>query len=897
MAQGMEQERIHQEILGLEQLPTLPGVAVELIRRWNDPDLTIQTVVEMLSYDASLSATILRVANSHEHRFRDEITTLNHAAVLLGLNRLRCVTLGVTVLEAFADHKAKWTEDFEPDEFWRHSLAVGVAAEMLAQRFGHPAPEEALLAGLLHDIGKMGLLATVPEDYVEVIKKASKGDRTLLEYEQQVLSVTHTEIGKWISERWNLPARFRTAIWRHHQAPSARPLRAGEACTLESLVNLGDYLARRARVGDSGNPYFHHDESWLQKRIGFESEDFAEFTSELLSRVQEIGRELNIVTPTIQVYLKALQDANRQLADRGIEAEGELELAKERAQFLQTVSSIAHLPAHTDIGVDILSRAVDLIRACLDLRWILLLTTDTARHTVQGVLCTPSTQGSQTFFRVLNVVETKEATRSGGYRAAVDLLGETVLSNGQRVNLRDEVMSVLQSGNLVATPLSIDDTCQGECLVDASGSKIHQVRQREYFGSLLDTLSKLYERVRLYRNIQRESEAAADALQRESEALRQLFHFERLASVGRLAAGAAHEINNPLAVISGKAQLLLLGEADSARADSLNTVIDQTMRISKIISDLMGYARPAEPEVAETSLQSMIENALYMAQHRIPDNQVETSVEIPEEVTKLRVDARQIEQVLVNLFVNGIQAMDGAGLLSLKVEHHEATGTISIQVTDTGPGIAAEDLNRVFDPFFTTKREGEGTGLGLAVSHRIVEAHGGRMTVSSRLGKGTTFTITLPFVEGDEAHAEVVQMPQSKSRKPPVHGGKKRVLIVDDEKQLSDLIRDFLSAAGYVVEQAADGVEAMGYLERNVYDALLLDIRMPRKDGLEVLEDIKGFTTGLPILVITGLASNEELDQATAFGASKILRKPFQLDELLRVVDELTKSRSANNVD
>jgi putative nucleotidyltransferase with HDIG domain len=893
----MEQERIHQEILGLENLPTLPGVAVELIRRWNDPDLTIHTVVELLSYDASLSATILRVANSHEHRFRDEIATLNHAAVLLGLNRLRCVTLGVTVLEAFADHKAKWTEDFDPDDFWRHSLAVAVSAEMLAQRFGHPAPEEAFLAGLLHDIGKMGLLATVPEEYVEVIKKASKGDRTLLEYEQQVLSVTHTEIGKWISERWDLPEKFRTAIWRHHQAPSARPIRSGDACTLESLVNLGDYLARRARVGDSGNPFFHHDEYWLQKRVGFESEDFAEFTSELLSRVQEIGRELNLVTPTIQVYLKALQDANRQLADRGIEAESQLELAKERAQFLQTVSSISHLPAHAEIGVDILSRAIDLIRTCLDLRWILLLTTDTARQTVQGVLCTPRTQGSQTFFRVLNVVESKETARGGGYREAVDLLGETVLSNGQRVNLRDEVMSVLQSGNLVATPLSIDDTCQGECLVDASGSKIHQVRQREYFGSLLDTLSKLYERVRLYRNIQRESEAAADALQRESEALRQLFHFERLASVGRLAAGAAHEINNPLAVISGKAQLLLLGEADPARAESLNTVIDQTMRISKIISDLMGYARPAEPEVADTSLQSMIENAFYMAQHRLPDNQVETSVEIPENVTKLHVDARQIEQVLVNLFVNGIQAMDGSGKLSLKVEHHEATGTVSIQVTDTGPGIAAEDLNRIFDPFFTTKREGEGTGLGLAVSHRIVEAHGGRMTVSSRLGKGTTFTIQLPFRGDDEGQAEVVQMPKSKSRKPPAHGGKKRVLIVDDEKQLSDLIRDFLSAAGYVVEQASDGVEAMGYLERTVYDALLLDIRMPRKDGLEVLEDIKGFTTGLPILVITGLASNEELDQATAFGASKILRKPFQLDELLRVVDELTKSRSANNVD
>jgi putative nucleotidyltransferase with HDIG domain len=888
----LEVEAIHQEVVRLDSLPTLPSVAIELIRRWNDPDLSIQSVVDLLSLDGPLSAKVLHVANASNPRLHQEVTSLRHASALLGLNKLRCLTLGVTVFQTFEDQKAAWAQSLDLSEFWRHSIAVATAAELLANRYGYEAPEEAFLAGLLHDIGKVGMLATRPEQYAEVLAKAKRGDKPLLEYEEMLLGVTHVEVGKWIGEQWNLPEKFRRAIWQHHQAPSSQPIGPKDPGSLDKLIYLADYLARRARIGESGNQYFANDETWLQRRYGIEQEDLNIFTSELVSRVQAVGQEFDLPVPTLNLYLKALEEANRQLVQRGMEAEDELEKTRERSEFLQTISSIAHLPAHAEIGADVLARAVDLMRAFLGLHWVLLVTTDTHRHTVQGVLYAKGMRGPQTFFRVLSVVDEEEKANSR--RNTMDMLGETILTNGERVNLRDQVMHILQNGNLVAVPMSIDDTCTGECLVDAAGSRIHHTRHREYFGSLLDTISRLYERARLYRRIQRESETAAEALQREGEALRQLFHFERLASVGRLAAGAAHEINNPLAVISGKAQLLMMEEDDPGRKEAMNTIIDQSMRISKIISDLMGYARPAEPEVTDNYLTSMVENALYMAQHRLPNNEVEVEVEIPEEIKALRVDARQIEQVFVNLFVNAIQAMQGQGKLTIHAESIDAMDMVAIHVIDTGPGIAPDDLNRIFDPFFTTKREGEGTGLGLAVSHRIIESHGGRMTVNSRVGRGTTFTVQIPYDEGAIGEAEVVQIPKNKIPSPARRGGKKRILLVDDERQLSNLIRDFLQAAGYVVEQASDGVEALSFLESQVYDALVMDIRMPRKDGLEVLKELKGFTTGLPILMITGLASNEEIDQATKFGASRILRKPFQLDELLRSVDDITKSRNMN---
>ncbi|MCA9410248.1 MAG: HDOD domain-containing protein [Candidatus Omnitrophica bacterium] len=891
MAQRPNLENVNRRILELDQFPTLPSIAVDLVHRWNDPEVSLANVTDLISKDASLSSKVLQVANSAKFGLKKEVSSLHHAGALLGLNALRCITLGVTVMDLFADYQADWTNDFEPDEFWRHNLGVAIASEMLAERFSYPSPEEAFLGGLIHDIGKLGLLTVMPEDYMEVVRKASAGSQTLLEHEKQSLSVTHTEVGKWIAEKWNLPEKFRKAIWLHHQNPGAYQDKSESSGHLEWIVYIADHLVRRSRIGNAGNQYLQNDDLWLQQNFGFDSDDLSDFTEELLPRVQAAGEVLDLETPTIQVYLKSLEDANRILAGRGLEAEVELVETRERTGFLKKLSEIANLSITDGPELDVLAKAVDLIRDFIDLKWALVLTHDTSYQTVQGVLFTEGLSRPESFYRVLNLVEEERESLQMRGRSSVSLLGETVLSSGKRMNLRDSVMRILQTGSLLAIPINISDEIQGECFIDTTGSKLQQTRYRNYLESLLDASAKLYERVRLFRRVQRESESATDALRRESEAHRQLFHFERLASVGRLAAGAAHEINNPLAVISGKAQILLMSEGDPEKAESLNSIINQTMRISKIISDLMGYARPAEPEVADTRIAPLIDNALYMARHRFPDNHVDTMIDVPENVPELRVDGRQIEQVLVNLFVNAIQAMNQEGILTVRAEYIDGAGMVNIHVTDTGPGIPTNDLSRIFDPFFTTKREGEGTGLGLAVSHRIIDNHGGRLTVNSQVGRGTTFTLQLPC----PGEAEILPIRKSSGKRPVRKSGKKRILIVDDEKQLSDLMRDFLRDAGYTVEQAMDGIEAMGRLENKVYDVMILDLRMPRKDGLEVLEELRKTTSGMSILVVTGLASNEEIDQAAAYGADKILRKPFQLDELLHAVEEISRKSSASS--
>jgi putative nucleotidyltransferase with HDIG domain len=880
---SIQPDRLQHRIATLENVPTLSAVAVEMIRLWDAPDLSVREITELLSRDPSLSAKVLQVANSSSLGLKKKVSSINHAAALLGLNALRCITLGVTVFQCFSDHKAEWAERMDLDEFWRHSLAVAVAAEMLAVRFGWPNPEEAFLAGLLHDIGKIGLLAIIPQDYVDVVERASSGQKSLIEYESEELSITHTEVGKRITERWGFPDILRNAVWLHHQLPQAGKLDKND---LPGLIYLADHMARRSRIGASGNQVFFHDDSWLTEKFRFTEQELTEFTGDLLIRTQSIAEKLDLPLPTVEVYLKALEEANQKLSRGGLSADQEHRRSLRTIEVLSTVSEIHQMRVHEDLEVDLLAKAVDLIRQRFALPWMVIMTHDTSLMTLEGVISSDHLGRTQTFYRSVENGDGHDEAHSMSRKGILDLLGETVLSSGKRVNLRDEVCRVLESGQLSAIPIELDQVYRGECLVDTSGSKVVDAETRLSLDTAVEAAFALQERSRLYRRLQREAEDSAEAARREAEAMRQVFHVERLASIGRLAAGAAHEINNPLAVISGKAQILVMDEADAKRSKALQDIVDQTERISKIISDLMGFARPTQPLVADTHLVGLIDGALQMAHHRFPKSQVVPVVDVSPDIPTIRVDARQIEQVLVNLFVNAIQALGERGTLTIRASHLKSTNMISVQVIDNGPGIPGPDLPRIFDPFFTTKREGEGTGLGLAVCQRIIQTHGGHIWVTSHVGKGTAFTIQLPCGSAEEQ----VQEARPKSILTGKRPTRKRILLVDDERSLSDLIRDFLTSAGYEIDQAMDGEEGMRLLNANVYDGLVIDIRMPRKDGLEVLKELQGTTPVIPSLIITGLATNEEIDQAKDLGVDRVLRKPFQLDELLQAVREITKT-------
>jgi PAS domain S-box-containing protein len=292
----------------------------------------------------------------------------------------------------------------------------------------------------------------------------------------------------------------------------------------------------------------------------------------------------------------------------------------------------------------------------------------------------------------------------------------------------------------------------------------------------------------------------------------QLQRADRLAAAGELAAGVAHEVNNALSGILGQAESARHGSDVESLRLALARVETQGRRIAEIVQGLLGFARPQPPQRDAVDLAALVRDTLALMAHDLGRNGVRTELRCSGDLPPVLADAKQIQQVLVNLFTNSMQAMEprgGALIVSMQVEGN----AVFVEVQDHGAGISPETLPRVFDPFFSTKAEG--TGLGLSVSYAIVRAHGGDLTVRSAPGEGTTFTLRLPVAEAGAS-------------------GVRSVLLVDDDPAVAESLIAMIRREGLTVRSAATGSEGLAILARETFDAIFLDVRLPDISGQEV---------------------------------------------------------------
>ncbi len=233
---------------------------------------------------------------------------------------------------------------------------------------------------------------------------------------------------------------------------------------------------------------------------------------------------------------------------------------------------------------------------------------------------------------------------------------------------------------------------------------------------------------------------------------RQMAQAEKLASIGQLSAGVAHEINNPLGIILGYTQLLLKDKgSEQERHDDLKTIEKHARNCKTIVEDLLNFARESEPETDVVRIHDVLDDVLNFMQQHSNLSGIEIQTDYDPQVPLLELDEKKIKQVFINLIMNAKHAIDGDGKIKITTRFDRQHELLSIMITDTGHGIEKKNQSRIFDPFFTTKPTGEGTGLGLSVSYGIIRNHGGKIAVESETGKGTTFTITLPVGPGNNA--------------------------------------------------------------------------------------------------------------------------------------------------
>jgi signal transduction histidine kinase/CheY-like chemotaxis protein len=370
----------------------------------------------------------------------------------------------------------------------------------------------------------------------------------------------------------------------------------------------------------------------------------------------------------------------------------------------------------------------------------------------------------------------------------------------------------------------------------------------------------------------------------------QLSQAEKLASLGQTMSGVAHELNNPLATILACAERLAGRRHDDHTRRDIDAIHNAAERAARIVRNLQTFARKRHTTRTMVDLNQVVRDTLAVRAYEQRVSNVTIVEALAAGLPPVFADPHQIQQILLNLVINAEHAMLGAngrGLMVLRSWHEPDRDAVLIEVSDDGPGVPEDVQQKIFDPFFTTKAVGKGTGLGLTVAYAIAKEHGGRISVSSPPGGGAAFVLELPS-GGTVVKAPEVPAAVAAPETVPVGT---RALVVEDELALGEAVADALRDAGFEVDRAHDGEEAIARTQSRAYDVIVCDLKMPRVDGMQFFHHLATTAPALTrrLLFVTGDVAGTEAEQFLERSGCRWLAKPFRLRDLVRTARELIR--------
>jgi PAS domain S-box-containing protein len=358
--------------------------------------------------------------------------------------------------------------------------------------------------------------------------------------------------------------------------------------------------------------------------------------------------------------------------------------------------------------------------------------------------------------------------------------------------------------------------------------------------------------------------------------LGQVTRAQKMESIGTLASGVAHDFNNILGIILPNAELIKMRSAPESPATRLaEIIIKATKRAAGLTRQLLSLSRKDAINLRTVCVNEAVRTTGKLLGETL-DRKIRLEFDLTPASTNIKADETQIEQVLLNLAINARDAMPEGGVLKFatRTDEHNAT----VHVSDTGNGIAPDNLPNIFDPFFTTKDKSKGTGLGLSVVYGIVKQSGGSIDVKSEVGVGTEFTITLPLT------AEASKISTQQDLKPA--GGAEKIMIVDDEPEMLNLLELLLKDLGYTVIAATNGREAVELVDDDVH-LIILDMIMPEMDGVTALRGIREKTPDVKVLISSGYTSPDKVPILERIGIEGFVQKPFELRRIAAIVRDV----------
>lgn len=747
---GGEAELILRE---LDALPTLPAAATRLLAITSADDADLGEVIRLIETDPAMTAKVLSLCSRASLGISQPVTTVERAVVLLGLETVRAAVLSVQVVDWMrrvgknGSPRQDTDRPFDAPGFWRHSIAVACAAELICREHGDYGvrPGDAFVAGLVHDLGKPALALALPKAYASVVELAAQRQSNIAEHERQVLGLDHHTAGKRLAERWGLPDPLRDAIWLHGQRNELVPEDASKP--LVALVSIADALCRRLHLGWSGNHVLTPEIPELCAAAGLSESRVEGVTQRLAQNLSQRCEDLGLGTdPEDRVLLDSVLAANRQLGRLHRAMEERSRAADRRGRILSAIAEFqaGAIDAQTEGGALGIMEAVVLSAATL------------LGPGFFAVVMQPKDPGPWLLLRFAPDASARghewiepPAGPDGKRAALTDLAAARGALGGQSAGLASWLAARLGPAATVTNLRMVTLKRAGRAAI---GILIHDRAAAEAelsreLSSLIATWSAAVGAAANHARTKSLSEALAESNRNLTQTQRELAEVQSMARLGELTAGAAHEMNSPLTVISARAQSLSSRLAEGNDKAAVDAIVTAAHRMSDLLTQLHMIATPPALHPEPVSLQDLLSLVVRDAKERTSSRAVRTpiapiKVVITAPVPPVKMDKELMGRALLELVVNAIES-GPRDPIELRVEPDDAGERLLIRVVDSGLGMSDHALAHAFDPFFSEKSAGRQPGLGLPTARRLVELHGGNITLDTRQGDGTTATIEL----------------------------------------------------------------------------------------------------------------------------------------------------------
>ncbi len=742
---GVQPQKVELILAQLEGLPPLAPIAARILQLTEDTRSNARGIVELIESDPPLTARVLSLLSRVEHGVRREAVTVENAVLMLGFGTIRQLVLAIKVMEVFgAASRPSGSTGFDRLEFWKHCLGVACAAWRIAKTVPSAVrPEEAFVLGLLHDIGKDALHATMPKSFDKILQKCEQTRSEMADVERAVLGVDHAMVGHRLAERWGLPQRLVESIWLHHHAAEALPASVAAGKHVQ-IVQLADVLVREHRIGFSGNRYTATSSSELAARLGLPEQDrqaiVESLAKEIESRAAWIGAE---EITSDEVYLKALMRSTEELTLTNAALLEQNKRLQRKAEYFAALGWLNQSVSPKASVREVCGAGAEALRRELGVSAVLVFVTSDDRRWVEVGLSSGTVQ-SEILERPPDAPDDSD-DRSLAVQTA--LAGTWIAPPGRSCGLLiDRYRGSLGEGPFWLMPLVREQRWIGGALFSADGATIARLRvDAAEIEALSAAVGLAIAQAQAQTAAITLSDELAEANRRLAASQNELLRTKTLETVVAMAAGAAHELNNPLAVISARAQMARESCDDAELRDTLNTIIEQSHVCSDMVTELMEFAQPRAAAPEKVDLLELLE---ALRTELVSTGLLEGSalgLEVPSDTPSVWFDPEQLSRMFRELIENSIEATEPSSRrLTVKAMADLTEESLVVVVTDNGHGMTPEVRSRALDPFFSHRPAGRGRGLGLARVHRWLRDNGGGIRIESEPGKGTNIELRLP---------------------------------------------------------------------------------------------------------------------------------------------------------